>query len=117
VILVMLPTKWVRLFLITILLGGVFTSAWLQSGSLHWQEERVRTADVKPKKKIIILLVDSLLAHTLEHLAAANEAPALAFLLQNGLYRSDVVSSFPTMRGNSEWSIMETDCELPGSRG
>jgi hypothetical protein len=35
VILVMLPTKWARLFLITILLGGVFTSAWLQSGSLH----------------------------------------------------------------------------------
>lgn len=48
-------------------------------------------------KKVVILLVDSLLSDSLERLVVNNQTPALAFFLKNGVYSRDLISSFPTM--------------------
>jgi len=93
----MVFARWVKLFLIAFLFGAGILYVWVTSGSLHWQAERVRMTGVQPKKKVILLLVDSLLSRSLEQLAERNEAPAFQFLWKNGRYRGDVISSFPTM--------------------
>lgn len=70
---------------------------WIQTGAYHWQEETVHPLSAPAKRKVILLLVDSLLAESLEKLILRNEAPALAYLMKNGSYRRDMISSFPTM--------------------
>ncbi|MFY0546137.1 alkaline phosphatase family protein [Brevibacillus sp. H7] len=102
----MLRSKLGRLSLIAILLGTVFGSAWVQSGQLHWTEERIHTSGLAAKRKVILLLIDSMLSRSLEQLVMRNEAPALAFLMKNGLYRRDAISSFPTMSVTIDSTIL-----------
>ncbi|WP_167568761.1 alkaline phosphatase family protein [Brevibacillus migulae] len=77
----------------------LFLAAYLliSTGAFHWQDSAVRTTASPAKRKVIILLVDSLIAESLEQLVRRHEVPALAFLLQKGAYRRDMISSFPTM--------------------
>ncbi|MEW9668172.1 alkaline phosphatase family protein [Ammoniphilus sp. 3BR4] len=48
-------------------------------------------------KKVVLIIVDSLLSEPLESLMAQNQAPAFSFLRENGSYTNRMVSSFPTM--------------------
>ncbi|MCQ6561099.1 alkaline phosphatase family protein [Paenibacillus mendelii] len=50
-----------------------------------------------PAKKVILIVADSLMSHSIERGIAQNELPALQFLMKHGRYYNDVVSSFPTM--------------------
>jgi predicted AlkP superfamily pyrophosphatase or phosphodiesterase len=59
--------------------------------------ERREAKAVRPQKKVIVLLVDSLLPDSIDRVVAAKQAPALSFFINNGIYRRDLVSSFPTM--------------------
>lgn len=86
-----------RLLLPTFLLSVLAAFLWIQSGAYHWQDGSVRIHESAAKRKVILLLVDSLLADSMEKLVRNNEAPALAFLLKKGIYRRDMISSFPTM--------------------
>lgn len=48
-------------------------------------------------KKVILIVVDSLLPDPLESLMAQNKVPAFSFLKEKGSYFNRMVSSFPTM--------------------
>lgn len=48
-------------------------------------------------KPVILLNIDSLMANPLEVAIQTGRAPALQFLMENGKYYPEVVSSFPTM--------------------
>ncbi len=87
------------LLLSAFLLSVLAAFLWIQSGAYHWQDgaARIHESTSSAKRKVIVLLVDSLLADSLEKVVRNNEAPALAFLLNKGLYRREMISSFPTM--------------------
>lgn len=48
-------------------------------------------------KKVILIIVDSLLPDPLESLMSQNQVPAFSFLKENGSYTNRMISSFPTM--------------------
>ncbi|GGJ60806.1 alkaline phosphatase family protein [Virgibacillus salexigens] len=58
------------------------------------------------KKPIILLNIDSLMAHPLELAVQTGRAPALQFLMENGLYDPAMVSSFPTMSVTIDSSLL-----------
>ncbi|MGQ7278052.1 alkaline phosphatase family protein [Brevibacillus thermoruber] len=65
---------------------------------------RLQTTADRPK--VIVLLVDSLLSPSIDRLLAANKLPALRFLIENGVYKRDVISSFPTMSVTIDSSLL-----------
>lgn len=50
-----------------------------------------------PKKPIILITVDSLMAEPLQKVISEGKAPAFSFLIDNGQFYTDIVSSYPTM--------------------
>lgn len=58
------------------------------------------------KKPVILLNIDSLMAKPLEIAIQTGRAPALQFLMENGKYYPDVVSSFPTMSVTIDASLL-----------
>lgn len=63
-----------------------------------------RSADSRPK--VIMLLVDSLQSAAIDRLMQANKLPAIGFLIKNGVYKRDVISSFPTMSVTIDSSML-----------
>jgi len=59
-----------------------------------------------PKKKVVLLMVDSMLPESIDRLALENKVPALSFLIKNGTYRRDFISSFPSMSVTIESSLL-----------
>ncbi len=57
-------------------------------------------------KKIIMLLVDSLLSDILEQEIRHRTVPAFQFLMENGIYRRDCVTVFPTMTASVDSSLL-----------
>lgn len=49
------------------------------------------------EKPVILLTVDSLMSESIQRAMDAGNAPALSFLIKNGQYIPDVISSYPTM--------------------
>lgn len=52
---------------------------------------------VSPSKKVILIIIDSLMDKPLQSALKEGEAPALQFLINNGRYYPSMVSSYPTM--------------------
>ena len=50
-----------------------------------------------PKKPIILITVDSLMIEPLQKAIGEGNAPAFSFLINNGQFYTDIVSSYPTM--------------------
>ncbi|WP_174615896.1 alkaline phosphatase family protein [Virgibacillus ihumii] len=57
-------------------------------------------------KPVILLNIDSLMPHSLETAAQTGRAPALKFLMENGAYFHNMVSSFPTMSVTIDSSLL-----------
>jgi len=57
-------------------------------------------------KPVILLNVDSLMPRPLEVAVQTGHAPALKFLMENGSYSSDMVTSFPTMSVTIDSSLL-----------
>ena len=57
-------------------------------------------------KKIILLLIDSLMSKHLEAAKEANSIPALQYLISNGLYNDQCVTVFPTMTAPIDASLI-----------
>lgn len=80
------------------------------------------TASIKnnaqKKKPVILLVIDTLMDPPLQKAIKEGQAPAFKFLIENGMYFSDVVSPFPTMSVNVDTTILTgTYCnehQLPG---
>ncbi|AIE61151.1 alkaline phosphatase family protein [Bacillus methanolicus] len=57
----------------------------------------VQNQITQPKRPVILLMIDSLMDEPLQKAIKEERAPALEFLIQNGQYYPNVVSSYPTM--------------------
>ncbi|GGN54427.1 MULTISPECIES: alkaline phosphatase family protein [Oceanobacillus] len=58
------------------------------------------------RKPVILLNIDSLMSGPLEVAAQTGRAPALQFLMENGNYISNMVTSFPTMSVTIDSSLL-----------
>ncbi|HWO96006.1 MAG TPA: alkaline phosphatase family protein [Bacillus sp. (in: firmicutes)] len=58
------------------------------------------------KKRVIMLVVDSLMNAPLQEALKTGKAPALRFFMENGRHFPDVVSSFPTMSVNIDSTLL-----------
>ncbi|GGK03519.1 hypothetical protein GCM10007063_27180 [Lentibacillus kapialis] len=61
---------------------------------------------IKPSKPVILLNIDSLMPEPLEIAVQTGKAPALKFLMENGSYSPNMVSSFPTMSVTIDSSLL-----------
>lgn len=50
-----------------------------------------------PKRPVILITVDSLMSEPLQKLVKEGKAPALSFLINNGYFNPEMISSYPTM--------------------
>jgi predicted AlkP superfamily pyrophosphatase or phosphodiesterase len=57
----------------------------------------MQTKDSSSPKKVILLVVDSLMDKPLKKAIREDKAPALKFFLNHGVYSKELVSSYPTM--------------------
>ncbi len=57
-------------------------------------------------KKVVMVMIDSMMDHTLNHVIEEGEAPALQFLTENGQYYPDLISPAPSMSVTIESSIL-----------
>ncbi|WP_110927457.1 alkaline phosphatase family protein [Bacillus massiliglaciei] len=73
---------------------------------------------VQKSKPVIMLVIDTLMDPPLHEAIKNNRAPAFKYLMENGMYFSDVVSPFPTMSVNVDTTILTgtycNDHHLPG---
>ncbi|WP_236838702.1 alkaline phosphatase family protein [Caldalkalibacillus salinus] len=58
------------------------------------------------KKKVLFILVDSLMPQLLEHALDKRLVPGFEFLTQHGTYSNDVVTVFPTMTASIDTSMI-----------
>ncbi|MEK4801117.1 alkaline phosphatase family protein [Oceanobacillus sp. FSL K6-0118] len=58
------------------------------------------------EKPVILLNIDSLMPQALEVAAQTGRAPALQYLMENGTYFSDMVTSFPAMSVTIDSSLL-----------
>jgi predicted AlkP superfamily pyrophosphatase or phosphodiesterase len=96
--------KMVVLTIVTLLLT-VVTACYKQQTEQAPPLKSTAVATGKGKK-VVILLVDSLLSSAIDRLVASGQAPALSFLLQNGRYKREMISSFPTMSVNNDSALL-----------
>lgn len=99
---------------VALLVTALMSLSIVSCGGPHADETpQPRTARLQAtgdRPKVIVLLVDSLLSSSIDRLLAANKLPALRFLIENGVYKRDVISSFPTMS-------LTVDTEFPDCSG
>lgn len=74
---------------------------------LHARSERPPGA-----KKVLLLIADSLMYQSIDLGIRSNQLPTFKYLIENGQYYKDVVSSFPTMSVTIDSSIVTGS--LPG---
>lgn len=60
----------------------------------------------KGRKKVILIVVDSLMYQSIDRGLEQNQLPTLKSLIQHGQYYKDVVSSFPTMSVTIDTSLL-----------
>ncbi|PLR81774.1 phosphodiesterase [Bacillus canaveralius] len=64
------------------------------------------TSPLSQKKRVILLLIDTLMGSTVQAAVKSGQAPALQFFIENGRYFPDVVSPFPTMSVNVDSTLL-----------
>ncbi|MBP1931425.1 alkaline phosphatase family protein [Ammoniphilus resinae] len=73
------------------------------------QPDPFRLSSINTKsaeKKVILVIVDSLLIEPLETLMKQNKVPAFSFLKEYGFYTNQMVSSFPTMSVSIDSTVL-----------
>lgn len=75
---------------------------------MHKEKElqRVKSTASDQAKKVIFVMVDSLVAESIDEGLEQKELPTLQFLIEHGQYYKDVVSSFPTMSVTIDSSLL-----------
>lgn len=66
----------------------------------------VKSADRVQSKKVIFLLVDSLMAEAIDQGIRQGELPSFKYLIDHGQYYRDMVTSFPTMSVSIDSSLL-----------
>ncbi|RJE90459.1 alkaline phosphatase family protein [Paenibacillus sp. 1011MAR3C5] len=66
----------------------------------------VKSASGTKTKKVIMLVVDSLMSQSIERGIRSNQLPAFQYLIEHGQYYPDLISSFPTMSVTIDSSLL-----------
>ncbi|WP_438351757.1 alkaline phosphatase family protein [Paenibacillus sp. FA6] len=104
---IFIHAKKMSLFLLLIFI--LIVASGCQKSNLAQKEQdlvRVKSIDSLNTKKVILLVVDSLMAQAIDKGRAQNELPTIQFLIEHGQYYKDVVSSFPTMSVTIDSSLV-----------
>jgi predicted AlkP superfamily pyrophosphatase or phosphodiesterase len=67
---------------------------------------QVKSIQGEHSKKIIFLMIDSLMSQAIDQGIKQNELPTLQYLIEHGQYYKDMVSSFPTMSVTIDSSLL-----------
>lgn len=101
------------LVLISIIMSGCHNSKPKEQDLL-----RLKSASGAQPKKVIYVLVDSLMPQAIDRGIRAKELPTLQFLTEHGQYYKNLVSSFPTMSVSIDSTLLTgkypIDHRVPG---
>ncbi|GAA0453803.1 alkaline phosphatase family protein [Alkalibacillus silvisoli] len=100
-------------FLLICLLGLTIAACQNNSADEDQYEEQVESSF--SDKKVIMVMVDSMMDHTLNHVIDEGEAPALQFLMENGQYYPDLIAPVPSMSVTIESTLLTG--EMPDQHG
>jgi predicted AlkP superfamily pyrophosphatase or phosphodiesterase len=95
--------KWLLIIIIILALLYLFF-LWTKPKQEEEDLARMRASD--GHKKVIWIMVDSIMSHAVDKGVEKGELPALAFLLKHGQYQRELVSSFPTMSVTIDSSLL-----------
>ncbi|MCU6708230.1 alkaline phosphatase family protein [Paenibacillus sp. J5C_2022] len=70
------------------------------------EQDLLRMKSSRETKKVIFILVDSLMASSIDEGIAENRLPTFKYLVEHGQYYRDMVSSFPTMSVSIDSSLL-----------
>lgn len=82
------------LFAISIILFVIYLILQPNAGQLNKQPD---FPHVSPSKRVVLIVIDSLMDKPLQSALKEGKAPALQYLIDNGRYYPRMVSSYPTM--------------------
>ena len=85
-----------NIIIVLILLIVIGTSVVL-AVSMSPTKELTATVNDSPNKPVILIVIDSLMNEPLQKAIEENKAPAFSFLINNGYYEPEMISSYPTM--------------------
>ena len=89
----MLKRKILIAFIVIVVICAGLVLAVSMSPTKDVAEISVET----PEKSVVLVIVDSLMSEPLLQAVEEGKAPALSFLLNNGIFHPEVISSYPTM--------------------
>ncbi|WP_078428560.1 alkaline phosphatase family protein [Alkalihalobacterium alkalinitrilicum] len=61
---------------------------------------------IKPNKKVVLVMIDSMMGSLIDNSKEKGKIPALEFLIENGQYHKDLVAPFPSMSVVIESTLM-----------
>ncbi|UNK21275.1 alkaline phosphatase family protein [Paenibacillus sp. N3/727] len=96
----------VRMVLLLFVLIAVFGCQKQETKTKEQDLTQVKSINGEHEKKVIFLLVDSLMAQAIDRGIEQNELPTLRYLIEHGQYYKDVVTSFPTMSVTIDSSLL-----------
>jgi len=79
------------------LLAFILLTCGCRGNAPQAQRMNIRSNEAPQSKRVILLIVDSLMDKPLQEAIRNGRAPAFSFLMKHGRYVPNVVSSFPTM--------------------
>lgn len=107
-----------RFLLIILILTIAFGCQRQESKPKEKDLLHVKSIKGENSKKIIFLMIDSLMAQAIDKGIQQKELPAFQFLIEHGQYYKDMVSSFPTMSVTIDSSLLTgaypNDHRVPG---
>ncbi|AJS59904.1 alkaline phosphatase family protein [Paenibacillus sp. IHBB 10380] len=110
--------KWCWYLLIIFILTTSFGCHRQESKPKEQDLLHVKSIKGENSKKVIFLLIDSLMAQSIDRGLQQKELPAFQFLIEHGQYYKDMVSSFPTMSVSIDSSLLTgaypNDHRVPG---
>lgn len=93
--------------LLIILITCLATGCQYQSSQFEDQDLlHVKSANRDHSKKVMFLLVDSLMAEAIDQGIRQGELPSFKYLIDHGQYYRDMVTSFPTMSVSIDSSLL-----------
>ncbi|TQR15446.1 alkaline phosphatase family protein [Psychrobacillus soli] len=86
-----------RNILITVIVFIFLMASFLLTFSMSPTKDINDSVINKTKKPVILITIDSLMSQPLQKVIQEGKAPAFSFLINNGQFHPEVISSYPTM--------------------
>lgn len=86
-----------RKILVTVIVFIILMASFLLAFSMSPTKDINETVIKETQKPVILITADSLMSQPLQKAIHEGKAPALSFLIKNGQFHPEVISSYPTM--------------------